>query len=100
MMMSSALSRSSSSTLPLPMPIVSESAEPLDSWHMFEQSGRLLVPELAHEQLVGERRFVAGAARRVEHGFIGAREGVQLTCNQVERVVPLEGLIVPTCLRV
>ena len=26
------------------LPGVSISAEPLDSWHMFEQSGRLLVP--------------------------------------------------------
>ena len=37
--------RSSSSTLPLPMPIVCVSADPRDSWHMFEQSGRLLVPK-------------------------------------------------------
>ncbi len=35
---------SSSVTVPLPMPIVSVSATPLDSWHMFEQSGRLFVP--------------------------------------------------------
>ena len=28
----------------LPMPIVRERATPVDSWHMFEQSGRLLVP--------------------------------------------------------
>ena len=27
------------------MPMVSFSAEPDDSWHMFEQSGRLLVPK-------------------------------------------------------
>jgi hypothetical protein len=26
------------------MPMVFVSAEPLDSWHMLEQSGRLLVP--------------------------------------------------------
>ena len=31
--------------VPLPIPIVSDSAEPLDSWHMFEQSGRLFVPK-------------------------------------------------------
>ncbi len=43
-MIRSALWRSSSSTLPLPTPIVSDRAEPEDSWHMFEQSGRLLVP--------------------------------------------------------
>ena len=35
---------SSRVTVPLPIPIVSVSAAPLDSWHMFEQSGRLLVP--------------------------------------------------------
>ena len=35
---------SSSVTVPLPMPIVRPRATPLDSWHMFEQSGRLLVP--------------------------------------------------------
>ena len=31
-------------TLALPMPIVSASATEVDSWHMLEQSGRLLVP--------------------------------------------------------
>ena len=35
---------SSSVTVPLPMPIARPSATPLDSWHMFEQSGRLFVP--------------------------------------------------------
>ncbi len=35
---------SSSETVPLPMPMVGFSAEPEDSWHMFEQSGRLFVP--------------------------------------------------------
>ena len=48
-------------TVPLPMPIVSVSATPLDSWHMFEQSGRLLVPNSPDEQLVEERRLVARA---------------------------------------
>ncbi len=43
-MIRSAWYRSSSSTLPLPTPSVSVSAEPDDSWHMLEQSGRLLVP--------------------------------------------------------
>ncbi len=42
--MSSAASKSSSVTEPLPRPSVSPSADPLDSWHMLEQSGRLLVP--------------------------------------------------------
>jgi len=40
----SAFSKSSSRTVPLPMPIASISATPLASWHMFEQSGKLLVP--------------------------------------------------------
>ena len=31
-------------TVPLPMPRVWVSADPLDSWHMLEQSGRLFVP--------------------------------------------------------
>ena len=38
-------SMSSRVTTPLPIPIVSVSAAPLDSWHMFEQSGRLFVPK-------------------------------------------------------
>ena len=36
--------KSSSPTVPLPTPIVSVSPVLLDSWHMFEQSGRLFVP--------------------------------------------------------
>ena len=36
---------SSRLTDPLPMPIASASATEVDSWHMFEQSGRLLVPK-------------------------------------------------------
>ena len=35
---------SSRLTDPLPIPIASSSATEVDSWHMFEQSGRLLVP--------------------------------------------------------
>ncbi len=42
--MASHFSKSSSVTQPLPMPMASLSAAPLDSWHMFEQSGRLFVP--------------------------------------------------------
>ena len=41
---SSASWMSSSDTVPLPTPMVSVRATPLDSWHMFEQSGRLFVP--------------------------------------------------------
>ena len=42
---SSAWCTSSRDTEPLPMPIVSASATEVDSWHMLEQSGRLLVPK-------------------------------------------------------
>ena len=45
MTISSALWMSSRVTEPLPMPITSASATDVDSWHMFEQSGRLLVPK-------------------------------------------------------
>ncbi len=41
----SAVSTSCRLTEPLPMPIVSASATEVDSWHMLEQSGRLLVPK-------------------------------------------------------
>jgi hypothetical protein len=41
---SSAEWTSSRLTEPLPMPITSASPTEVDSWHMFEQSGRLLVP--------------------------------------------------------
>ena len=40
----SAASQSCRSTVPLPLPIAAFSARPLASWHMFEQSGRLFVP--------------------------------------------------------
>ena len=44
---SSACSEMSSRvTWPLPIPIVCDSAAPLDSWHMLEHSGRLLVSSL------------------------------------------------------
>ena len=39
-----ALWMSSRVTEPLPMPRTSASATDVDSWHMLEQSGRLLVP--------------------------------------------------------
>jgi hypothetical protein len=45
MTMSFAVCRSSSVTLALPIPIDSASATLVDSWHMFEQSGRLFVPK-------------------------------------------------------
>src|SRR5919106_411965 len=40
----SACSQSVRSTVPLPLPTAAVSARPLASWHMFEQSGRLFVP--------------------------------------------------------
>ncbi len=40
----SALYTSSITTLALPIPIDSASPTLVDSWHMFEQSGRLFVP--------------------------------------------------------
>ncbi len=40
----SAASQSCRSTVPLPVPSAAVSARPLASWHMFEQSGRLFVP--------------------------------------------------------
>lgn len=40
----SAASQSFRSTVPLPVPSDAVSARPLASWHMLEQSGRLLVP--------------------------------------------------------
>jgi hypothetical protein len=40
----SAASQSCRSTAPLPLPIAAVSPRPLASWHMFEQSGRLFVP--------------------------------------------------------
>ena len=40
----SACSQSCRSTVPLPGPSADVMATPLASWHMFEQSGRLLVP--------------------------------------------------------
>ena len=42
--MASAASQSCRSTVPLPLPVAAVRARPLASWHMFEQSGRLFVP--------------------------------------------------------
>ena len=43
-MISSQWSKSSSDTVPLPMPIDCGRPTLVGSWHMFEQSGKLLVP--------------------------------------------------------
>ena len=64
-------------TAPLPMPIDSASAAPVDSWHMFEQSGRLLVPKRAREQLVDERRLVGRLARRCRRRLRRASQAAQ-----------------------
>lgn len=42
----SASSKSSSVTVPLPMPTASGRPRLVASWHMFEQSGKLLVPNM------------------------------------------------------
>ena len=41
----SVASKSSSNTVPLPMPILAARPTLVASWHMFEQSGKLLVPK-------------------------------------------------------
>ena len=40
----SAFCQSTRSTVPLPVPRAAVNARPLASWHMLEQSGKLLVP--------------------------------------------------------
>ena len=81
-------------TEPLPMPIDSTSAVPDDSWHMLEQSGRLLVPKLRTQQLVEERGLVAGAARRVEQRFVGGGQRVEVLGDQAVGVVPADRRVV------
>ncbi len=44
MKMASARSKSAKVTVPLPVPTWARMAAPLASWHMLEQSGKLLVP--------------------------------------------------------
>ncbi|MOA61707.1 hypothetical protein D3C78_1869150 [compost metagenome] len=43
-MIRSQVSKSSSDTVPLPMPMAFGRPTLVASWHMFEQSGKLLVP--------------------------------------------------------
>ena len=43
-MMQSVLAKSSSATVPTPWPMLTGSATDVVSWHMFELSGRLLLP--------------------------------------------------------
>ncbi len=54
---------SASDTDPLPMPMVWVSAAPEDSWHMFEQSGRLFVP---YERVISWYRNAASLEVRPE----------------------------------
>ena len=46
-------------------------ATPDDSWHMFEQSGRLFVPNCRTQELEEKRRLVRRAARRIKDCFVG-----------------------------
>ena len=61
---------------------------------MLEQSGRLLVPKRAGEQLVDERRLVGGLARGVEDRLVGAARPRRWSADQRERVVPGDRLVV------
>ncbi|SCG05200.1 hypothetical protein GA0115255_119963, partial [Streptomyces sp. Ncost-T6T-2b] len=66
---------SSRETLPLPMPSVCDIADPLDSWHMLEQSGRLFVP---YARANSWRRNAASLLSRpdtVEEGLVGGVRG-------------------------
>ena len=56
--------------------------------------GQVVGAELAHEQLVQERRLVAGAARGVEHRLVGIGQRPQLAGQQVERLVPVDRAVV------
>ena len=49
--------------MPFLVPIEARSARPLASWHMFEQSGRLLVP---NSRAKSENMKVASLERRPE----------------------------------
>ena len=80
--------------VPLPTPIVSPERTPLDSWHMFEQSGRLLVPNCADEQLVEERGLVAGAPRGVERRLVGRGQRGQLAGDEAKASSQAIGLVV------
>ena len=55
--------------------------------------GQIVGAELADEKLVEKRRFVAGAARRVEDGFVRRGEPVQFPCDQREGLVPRDRLV-------
>ena len=76
-----------------------------DSNHFFQREARrfmthvgavrqIVGPELAHEELIEECSFVAGSPRSVKDGLSGLRQGIQFASDQVERVIPRDGLIV------
>ncbi|CKO93672.1 Uncharacterised protein [Mycobacterium tuberculosis] len=56
--------------------------------------GQVVGAERAHEQLVTERRFVAGAPRCVEHGPVGTVQPVELLGDQLISGIPADGPVV------
>ena len=70
----SAFSKSSRLTVPLPTPITFSKAQPLDSWHMLEQSGKLFVPNCRGEKLIQEGCLVARLAGCVNAAWFGDRK--------------------------
>ena len=86
----SACAKSVSSTVPLPIPMLSGRPTLVGSWHMFEQSGKLFVPKRAREKLVHERRLVRGASRGIEFGLVRVVEGIELAADQRECLVPTD----------
>ena len=87
MTMSSASWMSCRLTDPLPMPMLSASATDVDSWHMFEQSGRLLVPNARANSWRAERRLVGRPPARVERRLTRLVEAAQGGGDEVDRVV-------------
>ncbi|MEZ5181753.1 MAG: hypothetical protein R2702_07765 [Acidimicrobiales bacterium] len=60
--------------------------------------GEVVRPELAHEQLVQERRLVARAPGRVEDGAVGVAGGGEGVGHHAEGVVPRDRPVVPVAL--
>src|SRR5262249_5994475 len=50
--------------------------------------------ETADQQLVAECGFVAGATRRVEHGAVGAVQGIELLSDQLVGGIPADRAVV------
>jgi len=84
----SAFSKSSRLTVPLPTPITFSKAQPLDSWHVLEQSGKLFVPNCRGEKLIQEGCLVARLARSVKRGMVRRPQAVHCFSNQLERRIP------------